>query len=200
MLDAVPARRDPDRSRSAATAPDARRVCVGVVLGAHGIRGAVRIRSFTVEPAAIAAYGAIENEAGTRRLHIDVVAVERNGVRATIRGVGDRTAAHALKGAKLYVSRSALPAPHPGEYYATDLEGLAVVATDGAPLGRVVALHDFGAGSVLEIEPIVGDSLMVPFTDAAVPAVDIAGARVTVAAAALDHARPAGKGGKARRG
>ncbi len=200
MLDAMSSRSDPDRSRPAATAPDARRVCVGVVLGAHGIRGAVRIKCFTVEPAAIATYGALEDDAGTRQWHVDVVGVERNGVRATIRGVGDRTAAEALKGVKLYVRRSALPPPQPGEYYAADLEGLAVVATDGSPLGRIVALHDFGAGSVLEIEPTVGDSLMVPFTDTAIPDVDLAAARVTVAADALDHARHAGRSGKARRG
>lgn len=159
--------------------PDAR-VLVGVIVGAHGVRGAVRIKSFTAEPAAIAAYGPLEDETGTRRFEIRLVGEGKGVVIATLKGIEDRNAAEALKGLRLYVARAALPPPGEEEFYHADLIGLAAVRRDGTPLGRVCAVHDFGAGDSLELALADGGTLLVPFTKAAVPEIDIAGGKLVV--------------------
>lgn len=159
--------------------PDAR-VLVGVIVGAHGVRGAVRIKSFTADPAAIAAYGPLEDESGTRRLEIRLVGEGKGVVIATLKGIEDRNAAEALKGLRLYVPRAALPPPGEEEFYHADLIGLAAVRRDGTPLGRVCAVHDFGAGDSLELALADGGTLLVPFTKEAVPEIDIAGGKLVV--------------------
>ena len=155
------------------------RICLGAIAGAHGVRGLVRIKSFTAAPRDIAAYGPLEDEAGTRRFEIAVKGETKGLVLAALAGVGDRDAAEALKGTRLYVERAALPPPEDEEeYYHADLIGLRAETPDGTGLGRVVAVHNFGAGDLLELERPDGTELLLPFTKAAVPAVDLAAGRL----------------------
>jgi 16S rRNA processing protein RimM len=153
---------------------------VGVIVGAHGVRGAVRVKPFTAEPASVAAYGPVEDETGSRRFELRLVGEGKGVVIATLKGVEDRNAAEALKGLRLYVARAALPAPGEEEYYHADLVGLEAVTPAGTPLGRVRAVHDFGAGDSLELALAAGGTLLVPFTKAAVPEIDLAGGRLVV--------------------
>ena len=157
------------------------RICLGVITGAHGVRGLVRIKSFTAAPGDIAAYGPLDDEAGTRRFEVAVKGEAKGAVLAALAGVQDRNAAEALKGTRLYVDRAALPPPQDEEeYYHADLIGLRAEDATGRNLGRVVAVHNFGAGDLLEIERPDGTELLLPFTKAAVPSVDIAAGRLTV--------------------
>jgi 16S rRNA processing protein RimM len=156
------------------------RVLMGVIAGAHGVRGEVRVKSFTAEPAAIAAYGPLEDEGGARRLSLALAGTVRGMLIARIDGIADRNAAERLRGTRLYLPRAALPQPGAEEYYHADLIGLAVVLKDGTALGRVRAVHDFGAGDSLEVEKEGGGVVVVPFTDAVVPVVNIAGGRLVV--------------------
>lgn len=158
----------------------AERVCVGAVSGVHGVRGTVRIKPFTETPEGVAAYGPVTDESGTRRFEIAVVGVRKGIVLATLSGIGDRATAEALKGLRLYVERSALPAPDADEFYYEDLVGLAAEAADGSDMGKVVAVYDFGAGDVIELKGPDGGATLLPFTHAVVPTVDIAGGRIVV--------------------
>ncbi len=155
------------------------RVCVGVILGAHGLKGAVRIKSFTARAADVEAYGAVEDETGEWRFRLRLLGETKGAVTARIEGIGERDAAEALKGRKLYVARSALPLPEEEEYYCSDLVGLAAELADGTAMGTVKAVFDFGGGDVIEIVGPAG-ALMLPFTKAAVPVVDIAKGRLVV--------------------
>ncbi|WP_119461680.1 ribosome maturation factor RimM [Rhodospirillaceae bacterium SYSU D60014] len=155
------------------------RILVGAIAGAHGVRGQVRIKSFTAEPADVAAYGPVSDESGARRFTLAVIGPAKGGVIARIDGIGDRNAAEALKGMRLYVPRAALPEPEEEAFYHADLIGLAVDLADGSRFGRVVAVQNYGAGDVLEIQPASGGTTIVaPFTRAVVPLVDIAGRRI----------------------
>ncbi|HXP05234.1 MAG TPA: ribosome maturation factor RimM [Stellaceae bacterium] len=159
------------------------RVCLGVVGAPHGVRGAVRIKSFTGEPAGIAGYGALEDESGARQFTLKVVGPAKGDgmVIATLSGVSDRERAEALRGLRLYAPRAVLPATEDeDEFYYADLVGLAAVMEDGTRLGTVIAVHDFGAGDMLEIERDAGQPVLVPFTRAAVPVVDLAERRVVL--------------------
>ena len=157
------------------------RICLGVIAGAHGVRGLVKIKSFTGVAEDMLAYGPLSDETGARRFEITVKGMAKGAVLAAIAGVGDREAAQALKGMGLYVERAALPAPEEEEdYYHADLVGLRAENLDGGQIGRVMAVHNFGAGDLLEIAREDGGELLVPFTKAAVPEVDLAGGRLTI--------------------
>jgi 16S rRNA processing protein RimM len=156
------------------------RVLLGIVTGAQGVRGAVRIKSFTAEPADIGSYGPLEDESGARRFRLAVAGQSKGVVIARIDGVEDRNAAEALRGVRLHVDRAALPPPEEEEYYHADLVGLEAALPDGTAFGRVVAVHDFGAGDSLEIERPEGGTVLVPFSRAAVPVVDVAARRLVV--------------------
>ena len=166
-------------------------LCVGVVIGARGLGGEVRVKSFTAEAADVAAYGALYDDSGGRPLWLRVVAQRGEAVVARVDGVDDRTAAESLKGRKLYVPRSALPEPAEDEYYHADLIGLRAELAGGGMLGTVRAVYDFGAGAVVEIGGQDNDVVMVPFTRRAVPAVDIAGGRIVVDPPNVLEAAPA---------
>ena len=160
-----------------------RRVVLGVVVAPHGVRGAVRIKTFTARPQDIARYGPLEDENGSRRFEL---ALQREGqgmVEARLSGVEDRTQAEALRGQRLYLPRSALPEPAAEEYYHADLIGLAAVDSDGRAVGRVQAIYDFGAGVLVEIARDGLPPLLVPFTRAHVPVVDLDGRRLVIEAA-----------------
>lgn len=161
----------------------AERVLIGVVVRPHGVRGLVRIRSFAADPAALGAYGPVSDRDGRRSFRIEPVSVDKDMVTARVAGVADRDAAESLRGMELFLPRTALPAPADEEYYHHDLVGLAAVSTEGADLGRVVAVENFGAGDVLELLLPSGRPAMVPFTRDFVPVVDIAAGRVVVDAA-----------------
>lgn len=155
------------------------RVCVGVIVGPHGIRGQVRVKSFTAEPEDIAAYGPVTDEFGTRTFTLNVTGRSKGVVLCAIDGVDDRNAAEALRGVRLHVDRAVLPAPEEeDEFYHADLIGLRVEFSDGVVLGRVAAVYDFGAGDVLEVRAENGGVTMLPFTREAVPVIDLDGGRL----------------------
>ena len=167
-------------ARGLKSSPEAGLVLVGVVAGARGLRGEVRIRSLTGDPADIAAYGPLSDETGGAPLSVRVTGRSRDQVVVRVDGVEDRTAAEALKGRRLFVPRTAFPDAGEEEYYHVDLIGLRAERGSGESLGTVRAVHDFGAGDVLEIAANGGKALMVPFTRAAVPAIDTAAGRLIV--------------------
>jgi 16S rRNA processing protein RimM len=156
------------------------RVLLGVITGAHGVKGEVRVKSFTAVPDAVAGYGPLEDEPGARRLALTVRGRVRGQLIARVDGVADRNAAERLKGTRLYVARGALPPPAADEYYHADLVGLGVWLKDGRALGRVRAVNDFGGGVHLEVERAAGGVVMVPFTEAVVPEIDLAQGRLVV--------------------
>ena len=157
-----------------------KRILLGRIAGAHGIRGEVLITAFTERPEDIAAYGPLD-DGGARTFTIEAVRATAKGVVARLAGVRDRTAAEALRGAPLYVDRARLPAPGEGEFYHADLVGLSAVDADGQPVGEVVGVHNHGAGDILEVRLAkTGRTELIAFTDAFVPEVDLAGRRVVV--------------------
>ncbi len=160
-------------------------VCIGAVAGAHGVRGNVRIKPFTDAPEDVAAYGPVTDAEGARVFDLTPVGEAGGLVVARMSGVSDRDAAEALKGLRLYIPRERLPAPAPDEFYHADLIGLRVVDTAGRDAGTVNALHDFGAGDLIEIRRPDDRLVLLPFTRTAVPTIDPAAGEVTVEAAQL---------------
>ena len=156
-------------------------VCLGQIGAAHGVRGEVRLRSFTADPAAIAHYGPLRTEDG-RVLEIESLRPAKDHFVATLSGIADRDAAALLANVKLYVPRERLPEPNEAnEFYHADLIGLAVVDRGGRELGTVVAVHNFGAGDLIEVRLSEGQpTQMLPFDQATVPEVDIAAGRLVV--------------------
>lgn len=173
-----------------------KRLCLGAIAGAHGVRGLVRIKSFTEAPEDLAAYGTLTDEAGGRRFEVTVTGMAKGLLVARIAGVGDRDAAEALKGVRLFVERAALPAPEDAdEYYHADLIGLAVEDRGGGRLGRVMGVQNHGAGDILEIVRPDGSELLLPFTRALVPKVDLAGGRLVAEPPAEGAEEADGNGG-----
>lgn len=158
-----------------------KRVLLGRIATAHGIRGDVLVRSFAADPADIAAYGPLTDPAGARSFMLNVVRVTAKGVICRVAGVTDRNGAEALAGTDLYVDRDRLPPPADGEFYHVDLIGLAVVDPQGVPLGQVVSVQNFGSCDLLEIRLIDRAATeLVALTDAFVPTIDVPGGRVVV--------------------
>jgi 16S rRNA processing protein RimM len=149
-----------------------KRLVVGIVTGPHGVRGAVRIKSFTARPEDIAGYGGLADAAG-RRFALRLVGAGKGALIARLDGVENRDQAEALRGLHLYLPRSALPPAAAEEFYHADLIGLAAVLGDGTVVGHVRAVHDFGAGDTLELERREAPPVMVPFTRAVVPSIDL---------------------------
>ena len=157
-----------------------RRVLMGVVIGAHGIKGALRVLSYAADPSDIARYGPLADESGQRKFSLVIVGKARGAVLAEIEGIADRDAAAALKGTKLYLPRSALPPPAEGEFYWDDLVGLRAELTGGTALGEVVAVHDYGGGPSLEVRRETGAPVIVPFTNSVVPMVDLGAGKLVI--------------------
>lgn len=152
--------------------------CVGAVAGAFGVRGEVRLKSFCGIPEDIADYNPLSLEDG-REITVRLTGQIKNGLSARLSGVGNKEAADALRGQRLYVPRDRLPHLPDDEYYHTDLIGLAVHDTGGAPLGKVTAVHNHGAGDLLEIKgPTAKGGVLLPFTLAIVPTVDLRAGRI----------------------
>jgi 16S rRNA processing protein RimM len=155
-------------------------VLLGEIGAAQGLKGEVRIRSYTEEPAGITAYGPLQDETG-RKIEIESLRATPKALIARIKGVTTREAAEALGRTKLYVSRAMLPKRGEEEWYHADLVGLTAVGRDGAPLGEVVAIQNFGAGDLLELKPASGGAtVLVPFTRDTVPEIDVEGGRLTL--------------------
>jgi len=161
--------------------PMKNRICVARIGAAHGTGGEVRLWPFTTRAEAVAAYGPLQTADGTRAFEIEALRPARDFLVARLKGVTDRTAAERLRNTDLYVPRERLPAPEPEEFYYADLIGLRAEDPAGRPIGGVVAVHNFGAGDILEIAPSSGgDTMMVPFLTAAVPRVEVAIGRIVV--------------------
>ncbi|QIP06619.1 ribosome maturation factor RimM [Bradyrhizobium symbiodeficiens] len=156
-------------------------VCVARIGAAHGVRGAVKLWTFTEDPFAVKRYGPLLSKDGKRQFEVATAREARDHLVATFKGVTTREEAERLNGIELYVAREKLPATDDDEYYHTDLIGLAAVTTDGDTLGRVLAIHNFGAGDIIEIAPLKGTTILLPFTNAVVPEVDLKGGRVVIA-------------------
>lgn len=157
------------------------RVLLGRITGAHGIKGEVVVHAFTENPEDVAGYGPLADKRGTRTFELSVVRVTEKGVIARVVGVADRTQAEALKGSELWITRDRLPQAEEGEFYHADLIGLAAVDPDGAGIGTVVAVQNYGAGDLLEIR-LDGrrNTELVAFTKDFVPVVDLDAGRVVI--------------------
>lgn len=161
-----------------APAPDL--VCVAAVATAHGVRGALKLRCFTADAASVAAYGPVRDKHGHELFELTVIGRVRDGVIAAASGITTREQAEAMRSIELFVPRDRLPKPDEDEFYYADLIGLAVVDTTGADCGKVTAVANHGAGDVLEIVDKDGHSLLLPFTRAAVPEIDLARHRIVI--------------------
>src|SRR5271167_1371291 len=155
-------------------------ICVARIGAAHGVRGAVKLWTFTEDPLAVKRYGPLATKDGARHFEVTSAREAKGHLVATLKGVTTREAAERLNGVELYVAREKLPATDENEYYHADLIGLAVVTTAGEPLCSVIATHNFGAGDIIEIAPPQGPTMLLPFTNAVVPTVDLEGGRVVI--------------------
>jgi len=155
-------------------------ICVARIGAAHGVRGAVKLWTFTEDPLAVKRYGPLTSKDGARQFEVTDAREARDHLVATLKGISTREDAERLNGIELYVAREKLPATDEDEYYHADLIGLAAVTAANEPIGRVIAIHNFGAGDIIEIAPAQGASMLLPFTNATVPTVDLVNGRVVV--------------------
>jgi 16S rRNA processing protein RimM len=157
------------------------RICIGAIAGAFGVAGEVRLKSFCTVPEDIASYGPLTSEDGSRQFAIRLTRPVAGGLGARIAGVSNKEQADALRGVALFAERSKLPKLPDDEYYHADLIGLEVRDPGGAVLGRVTAVHNHGAGDLIEVQPPTGGGTrLIPFTLAVVPNVDLAAGRLIV--------------------
>lgn len=154
------------------------RVCLGVIVGAKGLRGEVRIKSFTEDPNGVGAYGPVSTADG-RSFTVTVVGAAQGVVIAKLAGIADRNGAEALRGTELFVNRAALPAPSEGEFYHTDLIGAVVSLTTGEQLGKVSGLHNFGGGDMMEVGE-GRNSILIPLTPAVIESLDVEAGQVVI--------------------
>jgi len=155
-------------------------ICVARIGAAHGVRGAVKLWTFTEDPFAVTRYGPLSSKDGARSFEVAHAREAKDHLVATFKGVTTRNEAERLNGVELYVARDKLPATDDDEYYHADLIGLAAITTGGESLGQVIAIHNFGAGDIIEIAPASGATMLLPFSNAVVPTVDLAGGRVLI--------------------
>ena len=155
-------------------------ICVARIGAAHGVRGAVKLWTFTEDPLAVQRYGPLSTKDGARQFEVTHAREAKDHLVATLKGIATREDAERLNGVELYVARDQLPETDEDEYYHADLIGLAAVTAEDAPIGRVIAIHNFGAGDIIEIAPSHGSTMLLPFTNAVVPTVDLAGGRVVI--------------------
>jgi 16S rRNA processing protein RimM len=146
----------------------------------HGVRGAVKLWTFTEDPLAVRHYGPLLTKDGARQFEVTHVREAKGHLVATLKGIATREEAERLNGVELYVAREKLPDTSADEYYHADLIGLAAVNAAGEPFGRVIAIHNFGAGDIIEVAPPNGATMLLPFTNAVVPTVDLEGGRVVI--------------------
>ena len=168
----------------------AERIRVARIGAAHGVRGEVRLWPFTQDPMDVASYGELESEDGARRFTVEALRPAKDFLVARLSGVADRDAAEKLTNLELFVPRERLPTIEEDDtWYHADLIGLAAVTEGGVTLGTVTAIHNFGAGDIIEITPAEGAVLMLTFTEASVPKVDIEARRIFVVPPAETEAK-----------
>ena len=155
-------------------------ICVARIGAAHGVRGAVKLWTFTEDPLAVKHYGPLSTKDGARQFEVTHVREAKDHLVAMLKGVASREDAERLNGIELYIARDKLPETDEDEYYHADLIGLAAVNAANEAIGRVIAIHNFGAGDIIEIAPASGPTLLLPFTNAVVPTVDLANRRVVI--------------------
>jgi len=155
-------------------------ICIARIGAAHGVRGAVKLWTFTEDPLAVKAYGPLLTKDGARSFEVATAREAKGHLVATLKGIATREDAERLNGLELYVAREQLPATEEDEYYHADLIGLAAVNAANEPIGRVLAIHNFGAGNIIEIAPPSGPTMLLPFTNSVVPSVDLAAGRVVI--------------------
>ena len=156
-------------------------VLVGRFGAAQGVRGEIRVKSFTADPLAIGGYAPLSDETGAKIFAIERVRLlKADMLVAKVRGVDDRDAAQALTGVSLHVPREKLPPPDDDEFYVADLIGLVAVSPDGDEIGRVKNVVNYGAGDILEIAPATGDTFLAPFTKEVAPKIDFPGGRIVI--------------------
>jgi 16S rRNA processing protein RimM len=161
--------------------PNPDRICVGAIAGSYGVKGEVRLKSFCAEPEALAGYGPLYTEDGKTSYKVNLTRPVAGGLGARLSGVETKEQADALRGVSLFVDRAKLPSLPDEEFYHVDLIGLEARDTGGAPVGRVLAVHNHGAGDLLEIMgPGMKTALLLPFTHAVVPTVDLTAGRIVV--------------------
>lgn len=157
------------------------RICVGAIAGSFGVKGEVRLKSFCADPEALATYGPLYTEDGKRSFTVKLTRAVAGGLGARMSGIATKEEADALRGVSLYVDREKLPSLPDDEYYHADLIGLEARDTGGVLIGKVVGVHNHGAGDLLEIMgPGMKSALLLPFTLAAVPTVDLRAGRIVV--------------------
>ena len=157
-----------------------KQICVARIGAAHGVRGAVKLWIFTEDPLAVLRYGPRTTQDGAHHFTVAHAREAKDHLVATLQGVTTRDDAEKLNGVELYIARDKLPVTDDDEYYHADLIGLSAVTVTDEPIGRVIAIHNFGAGDLIEIAPPHGPTMLLPFTNAVVPTVDIAGGRVVI--------------------
>lgn len=168
------------------SAADGKRILIGAIASAHGVRGEVKIKAFTGSPADVASYGPVEDESGKRRFDIRKTGLARGLVIARLAGIEDRDAAEALRGMRLYVGREALGKKPKGSgkaqelWFHADLIGLQAVDTKGAGLGKVKSVLNHGAGDILEVTDEAGATQLYPFTKRVVTKVDVEAGRIEI--------------------
>ena len=155
-------------------------ICIARIGAPHGVRGAVKLWTFTEDPFAVQAYGPLVTKDGARSFEVETAREAKGHLVATLKGIATREDAERLNGIELYIAREKLPDTDENEYYHADLIGLAAVTSAGDALGRVAAIHNFGAGDIIEIAPPSGSTMLLPFTNAVVPTVDLANGRVVI--------------------
>jgi 16S rRNA processing protein RimM len=155
-------------------------ICVARIGAAHGVRGEVKLWTFTEDPLAVKHYGPLATKDGARQFEVTQARAAKGHLVATLKGIATREDAERLNGLELYIAREKLPVTDDNEYYLADLIGLAAVTAANEPLGRVTAIHNFGAGDIIEIAPPGGATMLLPFTHAVVPSVDLKAGRVVI--------------------
>jgi 16S rRNA processing protein RimM len=166
----------------------ARDILLAAIIGAQGLKGAVKVKLFTEAPDSLSRYGVLKDKHG-KKFEITAIRSSKDGEAViSFAGIDDRDAAEALKGTELFITRDQLPATGEEEFYHADLIGLEAQDTEGRSLGKVAAIHNYGASDVIELTRPDGDSVLLAFTRETVPVIDIAGGRVVVAVPEDDEA------------
>ncbi len=158
----------------------AARICVAKVGAAHGVRGEVRLWPFTEDPMSVIDYGPLSTKDGARQFEVVRARIAKDHLVAVIKGIATREDAARINGLELYIDRDKLPETDEGEYYHADLIGLRALDPAGAEIGKVLAIHNFGAGDIIEIAPSQGTTWLLPFSNEVVPTVDLASGHVVI--------------------
>ena len=159
---------------------DSKRILIGEIATAHGIKGFVKVRSFVDDDSLLEGDDVFTKESGDKKIKITLKNALKGDWVAEVQGVSDRNAAELLRGTKLYIDRDTMPEADDGEYYVEDLKGLKVIDKDGKDIGTVLSIENFGASDLIDIKPPVGHSFYIPFTDDTVLDVDFENGAITV--------------------